>query len=75
VTTTNQSLQSGLQLSNGTVVLVGLGGVIATSRDDGRHFTSRTELKRNGFAGLAEAPKERLLLVGEAGVRAVDLGE
>jgi len=51
------------------VVMVGLGGVVATSTDSGRRFTAAIEADRRGIAAAAEGANGVLLLFGETGIK------
>lgn len=74
-----QSFQDGARfvrgLNNGTVVLTGLNGVIATSRDQGRSFKACTRPERKGYAALLESKggTGNILLFGETGVSKIEL--
>ncbi len=68
VSGTDQSLQGAVRLSDGRLVLVGLGGTVLESSDGGRSFSARIEGERRGIAAVAEGDGGRLLLFGEAGV-------
>jgi photosystem II stability/assembly factor-like uncharacterized protein len=65
---TNQSLQGGTLLSDGRVVLVGLGGVVARSSDRGQTFQVGVQPNRLGIAAVTEADRGRVVLFGERGI-------
>jgi len=69
----DQSVTAGIQLADGTVVLVGLGGVVARSSDGGRSFASTVRPERQNYAAIAAGAPGRLVLAGLTGVAAVDL--
>jgi photosystem II stability/assembly factor-like uncharacterized protein len=60
------SFYGGRQLTNGSVVLVGAGGVMASSRN-GENFTAETHSARNTFSQALSTNNE-LLLVGMGGL-------
>ena len=67
-TGTDQSLQGGTRLSDGSLAVVGLSGVVLTSRDGGRTFSVAIQPGRRGIAAVAEGADGKLLLFGEEGV-------
>jgi photosystem II stability/assembly factor-like uncharacterized protein len=71
-TGTQASLDQGLRLPDGSVVIVGLAGTVLVSRDGGETFTLHQQAQRLGFAGLADAGED-LVLVGEGGVHRLPL--
>ena len=68
-TGTEAGLMGGTLLRDGTVVLVGLGGVVLRSRDGGRSFAAVTLAGWPGLAAVIEAADGGLRLLGEGGVR------
>ena len=68
-TGSDQSLQGAVQLRDGRVVAVGLGGSVLTSRDGGLRFEPGPQRDRTGLASVAEAASGKLLLFGESGAR------
>ena len=64
-----QSFQDGLRFSNGTIILVGLNGGMAISRDNGKSFCALTRAERKGYASLAEGANDNIILFGEAGIQ------
>ncbi|MGH8471647.1 MAG: WD40/YVTN/BNR-like repeat-containing protein [Gammaproteobacteria bacterium] len=68
-TGTDETLTAGVRLSDGTLVLAGLGGVVLLSRDGGQSFTPQLEPDRAGFAAIAGSGPRALFLVGERGIR------
>ena len=67
-TDTDQSFSGGLQLANGTIVLVGLGGVVARSTDGGRNFQATIRPERQTYAAVGEGAPGQLVIVGLNGV-------
>jgi photosystem II stability/assembly factor-like uncharacterized protein len=72
---TSQSLAGGVALDDGHVVLVGLGGAVLTSADAGASFRATVRPHRSGINAVLPAAAGRLLLFGEMGVEAIDVGE
>jgi len=68
-TGTEQSLQGATRLPDGTIVVVGLGGAVLTSRDGAESFSVATQPDRRGIAAVAEGGDGTLLLFGETGIR------
>jgi photosystem II stability/assembly factor-like uncharacterized protein len=56
-------------LKDGTVVIVGHGGSVLTSKDAGRSFTVINRLDRASLAGATDDAAGNLVLVGQAGVQ------
>lgn len=61
-------LASATLLDDGTVVLVGNGGSVLRSTDDGRRFTVYNRADRIALSGVSAAGEGGLLLVGQGGV-------
>ncbi len=61
-------LTDGMQLEDGTIVVVGLAGTLLVSRDGGRTFTLHQQADRQGLATIVEADDGSLILIGELGV-------
>ena len=59
---------SGVELTDSTIVIVGLKGTILTSRDGGNSFTVISRSDRRGLASVAELAPGHVLAVGEAGL-------
>lgn len=74
---TKQSFQDGTRfvrgLSNGNIVLTGLNGVIAISKDGGRSFKACTRPERKNYAAITEGENGGILLFGRGGVFAIKL--
>jgi photosystem II stability/assembly factor-like uncharacterized protein len=68
-------LNAGIQLPGGRIVVVGLGGNVLVSGDGGRSFSLWQQESRLGIQALAPAGRDRLVLVGEGGVRPLPLSE
>ena len=68
---TTASLMSGMQLADGRILLVGNTGLLALSKDDGQTLELHWAPAGRGFAALAEAGNQ-VILVGEAGVTLLD---
>jgi len=67
-------LMGGTVLADGTIVLVGLQGVVMVSTDQGRSFTLRQREDRVALAEAAQAPDGDLILFGERGPLPVEQG-
>ncbi len=70
-----QSFQDGLRFSNGAIILTGLNGVLAISRDNGKSFRAFTRKERKGYAALAEGANDNIILFGEDGIQQIRLGQ
>lgn len=65
----DSGLAGGALLSDGALVIVGNGGTVLYSQDDGATFSSRTRPDRQALAAIAQAPGGNLWLVGQGGAR------
>ena len=65
-------LASGSLLSNGDVLIVGHGGTVLRSSDDGKSFTVSNRSDRTSLAGVVEGYKGGLILVGQNGIHKTD---
>ncbi|MFL9812511.1 hypothetical protein D7241_04570 [Stutzerimonas sp. VN223-3] len=67
----NRSVRSGLSggslLSDGTMVIVGHGGAVLTSKDQGRSFSVVHRSDRRSLAGAISNEQGELVLVGQGG--------
>ena len=70
-----QSFQDGLRFSNGAIILTGLNGVIAVSRDNGKSFRAFTRSERRGYAALAEGANDNIILFGKSGIQQIRLDQ
>ncbi len=68
-------LTDAARLARGEIVIVGLGGTVLVSTDDGRSFTRYQHLNRRGIQAITETANGSLLLVGEFGVAVKTLSE
>jgi len=68
-------LTNGISLSDGTVVIVGLGGAVLVSTDGGQSFDFHQQAGRRGISSIVETADGSLLLVGEFGVRTATTAE
>ena len=64
----DQSIASGIQLSDGSFVFVGLGGQVLYSTD-GKAFTLTYRPDRKGLNAVTVDGASKLLVFGEAGVK------
>ncbi|MBV1921039.1 MAG: hypothetical protein KUG73_10180, partial [Pseudomonadales bacterium] len=51
------------------VILVGNGGVMMFSKDDGNSFTKQVTDDRKSIAGIVKTDENKLILVGQGGVK------
>ncbi|MBA1244473.1 WD40/YVTN/BNR-like repeat-containing protein [Pseudomonas japonica] len=65
----NSGLAGGALLSNGGLVIVGNGGAVLRSNDNGATFNAFIRPDRQSLAAVAEAPGGELWLVGQGGAR------
>src|SRR5690606_30743896 len=63
------SLSGGSLLADGSVVVVGNGGVVLKSDDDGQSFSVAGRPDRLSLAGVTANAQGNLVLVGQGGVR------
>ncbi len=64
-------LADGSLLEDGRIVVVGHGGTVLTSRDNGQTFTLFSRPDRRSLSGVVGVDKGNLVLVGQSGVRVV----
>ena len=67
-TGTDKSWTGGLQLADGTIVLVGLGGAVATSTDDARTFRTTIRPERQTLSAVTIGPPGQLVVAGLTGI-------
>lgn len=65
-------LSSGELLSNGDILIVGHGGTVLRSSDDGQSFTVSHRSDRTSLAAVAEGAEGKLVLVGQNGIHQTD---
>ncbi len=68
-------LTDGIQLADGRIVIVGLGGTILVSDDDGRSFELHPQANRRGISAIVETPDDKVFIVGEFGVNNTPLSQ
>lgn len=61
-------LADGALLDNGELLIVGHGGTLLRSRDNGKSFSVEVREDRLSYAGVAQRPDGSLLLIGQGGV-------
>ncbi|OUR88020.1 hypothetical protein A9Q81_25090 [Gammaproteobacteria bacterium 42_54_T18] len=70
IETENQNgLMAGTLYGDRGVILVGNGGVMMFSKDDGNSFVKQVTDDRNSIAGIVRTDKNKLILVGQGGVK------
>ena len=67
-TATEAMLAGGLRLNDGTIVIVGLGGTLLVSEDNGRSFALRQQADRQGIAAAVQTDDGAVIVIGEYGV-------
>jgi photosystem II stability/assembly factor-like uncharacterized protein len=67
------TFNGGARLSDGRVLLVGNSGLVAQSSDNGATFDLKWSPAGRGFSAVAEIPGGGIVVVGEGGVRPLDL--
>jgi photosystem II stability/assembly factor-like uncharacterized protein len=73
-TGTEASLTGGLILADGSIVIAGLAGTLLISRDGGLNFKLHQEADRKGFSAVLEAADEKLVGIGEFGIKSLPAG-
>jgi photosystem II stability/assembly factor-like uncharacterized protein len=73
-------LSDGNRLADGSIVVVGHGGTVLKSTDNGRSFSVTNRVDRLSLAGIAAMDNGNLILVGQGGVHVAaptgaDLGQ
>jgi photosystem II stability/assembly factor-like uncharacterized protein len=73
-------LADGNRLADGSIVIIGHGGTVLKSTDNGQNFTVTNRADRLSLAGVAAMENGNLILVGQGGVHAAtptgaDLGQ
>jgi len=64
-------LADGNRLADGHIVVVGHGGTVLSSEDNGKSFTLFSRPDRRSLSGVVSNPDGNLILVGQSGVRIV----
>lgn len=64
-------LADGNRLADGRIVVVGHGGTVLSSEDNGQSFTLFSRPDRRSLSGVVSNPDGNLILVGQGGVRIV----
>lgn len=68
----NSTLNRGAVAEDGRVTLVGNGGAVLYSNDDGRNFQAHFRSDRDGIMAVVPLAESNLLLFGEGGVETTD---
>jgi photosystem II stability/assembly factor-like uncharacterized protein len=66
-------LTNGLRVDSQTIVITGLAGSLLVSRDGGKSFELRQQGDRKGMSAALPAGDGRLLVVGESGIKGIEL--
>lgn len=72
---TRKSINDGVVLDDGSILLVGNSGVLLHSADGGETFSLQTDRLERPFVSVAVIGEDKLALVGIAGARIIQLGE
>ena len=70
---TQVTLNDGSLLRDGRIVLAGLAGTLLISEDQGRSFQLHAQADRAGIARVLQAKDGSLILIGEMGVKRLEL--
>ena len=70
---TQATLNDGIRLHDGRIVLAGLAGALLISSDGGESFVQHPQANRSGIAKVLQAGDGALILIGEHGVKRLDL--
>jgi photosystem II stability/assembly factor-like uncharacterized protein len=70
---TQATLNDGIHLRDGRIVLAGLAGALLISNDDGHNFKLYSQADRAGIAKVLQANDDALILIGEHGVKRLDI--
>ncbi len=70
---TQATLNDGIRLRDGRIVLAGLAGALLISNDDGHNFKLYSQADRAGIAKVLQADDDALILIGEHGVKRLDI--
>lgn len=70
---TQATLNDGIRLRDGRIALAGLAGTLLISSDDGHSFELFAQTDRAGIARILQADDGALILIGEHGVKRLNL--
>jgi photosystem II stability/assembly factor-like uncharacterized protein len=70
---TQATLNDGIRLHDGRIVLAGLAGTLLISSNNGDSFSVRQQADRAGIAKILQVDEHSLILIGEQGVKRLDL--
>ena len=73
VSGTQATLNDGLRLHDGRIALVGLAGTLLLSSDNGNTFKLHAQKDRAGIAKVLQADEKSLILIGEHGVKRLEI--
>ncbi len=74
-THTVSMLNSGFRLPDGRIFIVGLGGTVLVSNDDGKSFTLREQPDRRGILTALPIENNMLILIGDGGIKKISISE
>lgn len=70
---TQATLNDGIRLHDGRILLAGLAGTLLISSDNGHNFSLHPQADRAGIAKVLQANDQSLILIGEHGVKRLNL--
>jgi len=70
---TQATINDGIRLRDGRIVLAGLAGTLLISNDGGHSFSLHPQADRAGIAKILQADEQSLILIGEHGVKRLNL--
>ncbi len=70
---TQATINDGIRLRDGRIVLAGLAGTLLFSNDGGHSFSLHLQADRAGIAKILQADEQSLILIGEHGVKRLNL--
>lgn len=70
---TQATLNDGIRLSDGRIALAGLAGALLISNDEGHSFKLYAQEDRAGIARILEVANNTLILIGEHGVKRLEI--
>ena len=73
VSNTQATLNDGIRLRDGRIVLAGLAGTLLISEDQGQSFELHAQADRAGIAKVLQANDGALVLIGEMGVKRLEM--
>lgn len=72
---TRRSINDGLVMNDGSLVLVGNNGVVLHSTDGGKSFSTKVDAFERPFVSIIEVDGDKLAMVGITGARVITVSE